>query len=57
MKPLADDGGYCCRYLGCFEEEIEAARAYDMGAVKLQGLHAVTNFDLAEYKDLLGMPP
>ena len=44
----------CCRYLGLFKDEIEAAIAYDREAVKRRGIHAVTNFDLSEYKDLLG---
>ena len=42
------------RYLGLFKEEIEAATAYDREAVKRRGIHAITNFDLAEYVDLLG---
>ena len=47
----------CGRYLGLYKEEVEAAIAYDREAVKCQGILAVTNFDLAEYVDLLGMPP
>ncbi|DBA95939.1 hypothetical protein WJX77_004025 [Trebouxia sp. C0004] len=41
------------KYLGLYKEEIEAATAYDREAVKRRGIHAVTNFDLAEYMDLL----
>ncbi|KAL0023708.1 hypothetical protein WJX79_005686 [Trebouxia sp. C0005] len=41
------------KYLGLYKEEIEAATAYDREAVRRRGIHAVTNFDLAEYIDLL----
>lgn len=44
-----------CRYLGLYKDEIEAAIAYDKEAVRGRGIYAVTNFDLAEYIDLLGM--
>lgn len=44
------------RYLGLYKDEIEAAIAYDKEAVRRRGIHAVTNFDLAEYIDLLGTP-
>jgi len=37
-----------------YKEEIVAATAYDREAVRRRGIHAVTNFDLAEYIDLLG---
>ena len=33
---------------------MEAAKAYDREAVLRRGIHAVTNFDLAEYMELLG---
>lgn len=45
-----------CRYLGLYKEEIDAATAYDREAVRRRGIHAVTNFDLSEYIDLLGEP-
>lgn len=42
------------RYLGLYKEEVEAAIAYDKEAVRRRGIHAITNFDLCEYIDLLG---
>lgn len=45
-----------CRYLGLYRDEVEAAKAYDREAVLRRGIHAVTNFDLSEYLELLGMP-
>lgn len=42
------------RYLGLYKEEVEAAIAYDKEAVRRRGIHAITNFDLSEYIDLLG---
>ena len=44
------------RYLGLYSTEIEAAVAYDSESVRQRGAAAVTNFALAEYSHLLGMP-
>ncbi len=46
----------CCRYLGLYENEIDAAKAYDMEAIKRRGVGAVTNFDLSTYLELLSEP-
>ena len=53
LRICSDTPGCEHRYLGLFTTEVEAAQAYDRESVMRKGVHAITNFDLAHYADLL----
>ncbi len=40
--------------LGVFPSEVEAARSYDRAQIAARGIHALTNFPLEQYLDMLG---